>query len=129
MDRAIPLHQQVQASAERLYASGYAALSDGNAAAAQRYFGLMLAVAPFDERPWIGLAASRERLGDHRVAAGLYQLAAAVSPNPALPLLGQARAYLALYRPRRAEALLDQAEASTDDPAMLSVIESMRRKR
>src|SRR5690606_19356581 len=99
MNHALTTRAHVNATAEQLYASGYAALTEGNAKTAQRHFGLMLAVAPFDQRPWLGLASSRERLGDHALAAGLYQLAAAVAPDPLLCLLGQARCHSKLGNP------------------------------
>jgi predicted Zn-dependent protease len=111
---------------ESLYASAFTALGLRNTGDAQRYFALMLAVAPFDPRAWMGLAATREQLADHRAAANFYAVAAELDPKSVYCRLGQARALVALHQRDLAEQVLLDVERLTDDPDTRSAIAQLR---
>lgn len=86
----------------------------------------MLAVAPFDPRAWMGLAATREQLADHRAAANFYAVAAELDPKSVYCRLGQARALVALHQRDLAEQVLLDVERLTDDPDTRSAIAQLR---
>ena len=117
----------VEGARESLYASAFNALSQGDNAGAQRYFGLMAAVDPFDERVWIGLATVREQRSDWVKAAGFYGLARSVNPGSVFARLGAARVAIRRGRAQQAEVLLDQAESLTDDIMVCNAISQLRR--
>ena len=122
-----PSKAAVQGVRESLYASAFNALRHGDSAGAERYFGLMAAVGPFDERVWLGLGVIREQRGDWVKAAGLYGLARSVNPGSLFGRLGGARVAIRQGRLQRAEVLLDQAESLTEDPVVCSAISQLRR--
>jgi Flp pilus assembly protein TadD len=111
---------------ESVYASAFTALGLGNTADAQRYFGLMLAVAPFDYRAWLGLAAACEQTGDCRLAANFYGVASDFEPRSAYCKLGQARALLKLGESANAATLFDEAERLSEDPSLLAAVRQLR---
>ena len=65
---------------EYCYGAAHRALSTEQLELAQRLFGVMAAMAPHDERAWIGLAMIREQASDWRAAAGLYGVGTAFAP-------------------------------------------------
>jgi regulator of sirC expression with transglutaminase-like and TPR domain len=117
---------QIAERAEQLYASGFNALAENKTEAAQRCFGLMLALSPLDERPWAGLGAAREQLEDFHVAAGLYKLGSSVAPKSIYCKLGEARSRARLGEHHAALQLLDQAELLAEDSRALAAIEEIR---
>ena len=112
--------------AERVYATAYEALENDQIEAAERYFALLALMAPRDERAWIGLAVTRERRGDVPMAAARYLLGSAFAPNSTWCHFGRARALRCLGRAAEAEQALDEAEATTDDAALLEIISAER---
>ncbi len=60
---AITARSRATHTTEKLYATAYKALGDGDSECAQRTFMLMAGTAPFDARAWVGLGASLEQQG------------------------------------------------------------------
>lgn len=112
--------------AERVYATAFQALENDDYTAAERYFALLALLAPRDERAWVGLAVSRERCGDDNMAAARFLLGGALLPASTWCHLGRARALRRLGRSAEAETAFDEAEATTDDEALLRLIEQER---
>ncbi|HEX2732509.1 MAG TPA: hypothetical protein VHM70_12940 [Polyangiaceae bacterium] len=111
---------------ERLYATGYAALAERNLDLALEAFGLMAAVSPFEERPWIGLGAAHEQNRNWSAAAGFYRMGRSVAGHSVWPLIGEARALAALGRRAEAEGLLEQALELTSERSIAEQIENLR---
>ena len=107
---------------EYCYASAFRALEDGDTETAQRLFGVMAAMAPRDERAWIGLAMVREGKKQWRAAAGLYGVGTSFAPASAWCHVGKGRNLLRLGRLIEAEAAFEQAEQLSDDPELLSAL-------
>lgn len=111
---------------ERVYASAHEALENDDVQTAERYFGILALLAPRDERAWIGLGVTRERRGDWPMAAARYLLGGAIVPSSTWCHFGRARALRRLGRTDEAERAFDEAEASTEDPTLLRLIEEER---
>jgi Flp pilus assembly protein TadD len=112
--------------AERCYASAYQALARGDTETAEHLFGLMAILLPQDERPWLGLAAARERKADWRAAAGLYHVGCALVPHSARCWLGRVRALEQLERFDEAERIRVKAEELTEGHARLAAVAGAR---
>jgi tetratricopeptide (TPR) repeat protein len=111
---------------EQCYASAYRALEEDDLVAAHRLFGVMAAMAPRDERAWIGLAIIRERKEQWRAAAGLYGVATAFVPTSAWCHFGKGRCLSRMGRLPDAETSYGIAEALSDDPSLLGALERER---
>jgi tetratricopeptide (TPR) repeat protein len=112
--------------AEQCYAGAYQALENGDPANAQGLFLLMALLVPRDERPWIGLAVARERLGDWLRAAGLYQMGSALAPASAWCHFGRGRALKRMGRFRQAERSFDHAEELAESRLLRAAIADER---
>lgn len=111
---------------EYCYASAHAALEAEQNLFATRLFGVLAAIAPTDERGWIGLAVTRERAEDWHAAAGLYSVGAALVPRSAWCHFGAGRALLRQGKDAQAEAAFRLAEALADDRTLSEAIEQER---
>lgn len=111
---------------ERLYAGAYEALAQGDLDYADKMFGMLAAVAPTDERPWIGLAVVKERRGQWRAAAGFYQVGTKLVPGSAWCHFGRGRALAREGMSTEAMNALDVAETLTDDALTLAAIAEER---
>jgi tetratricopeptide (TPR) repeat protein len=112
--------------AERIYATAFEALENDDVAIAERWFGILALVAPRDERAWIGLAVARERHNDWAMAAARYLLGGALVPGSTWCHFGRARSLRHLGRAAEAEQAFDEAELTTDDHALLLLINEER---
>lgn len=119
-------NQQVNEARERLYAAGFHALAAHDSRKAYKSFGLMAAMCPLDERPWLGLGATHEHDSDWQLAAGCYRIARRVAERSPMPLLGEARVLGVLGKLAEARSLLDQAELIAEEPATFAQIEEIR---
>ncbi|GMV17077.1 MAG: hypothetical protein AMXMBFR56_53010 [Polyangiaceae bacterium] len=121
-----PAPPSLSTIAERVYATAYEALDNDDLRTAERFFGLLLLLAPRDERAWIGLAVVRERKEDWAMAAARYLLGGALVPDSAWCHIGRGRALLQLGRGHEADEAFAEAESVTSDAALLRVIERER---
>jgi hypothetical protein len=110
------------AMAEQCYASAYQALTCGQDTHARRLFGLLAAMIPSDERPWIGLAVCHERRANWAMAAAMYGMGSALAKDTAWSHFGRGRALQRLGKRMAARRAFQSAEAATSDPALLSAI-------
>jgi hypothetical protein len=115
-----------EATAEQCYASAYQALASGRDAEAKRLFGLLAAMTPHDERPWIGLAVCHERRANWALAAAMYGLGSVLAKDSAWSHFGRGRALKRLGKPSLALQAFQSAEAVTTDPTLLLAIEEER---
>ncbi len=111
---------------EALYAGAYSALGEGRATEAQRQFAMMVGVAPFDVRAWVGLGASLEQAGMHQRALGVYLVGAKLVPTSVYCKLGQARTLFKLGKTHEALRVLDAAELATNEEQDVRLIDQMR---
>jgi Flp pilus assembly protein TadD len=111
---------------ERLYATGFYALGGHDLALALEAFGLMAAMCPLDQRPWLGLGAAYEQLENWEQARGFYRVARGVAGHSVWPLLGSARVLAALGQRSEACGLLDRAEQLANDELCREQIARLR---
>ncbi|MCU0691928.1 MAG: hypothetical protein MUF54_11040 [Polyangiaceae bacterium] len=111
---------------ERCYATAYRALEEGDAHRAMKLFGIMAVLAPRDERAWIGLGTSNEKIGNHERAAGVYHIGASMTGGSGWCEFGRGRALKRLRLAKHAARAFAHAESLTDDPSLLDAIEQER---
>lgn len=124
-----PSHNRVPhagAIAETLYATGFRALSEGFSKEAQKCFSLMVGVAPFDARPWVGLGASFEQQGNWKRALGMYIFGRTMNPDSVHCKLGEARMLAKTGEHQKAESVLDVAEAQANHMDEVKLVERLR---
>jgi hypothetical protein len=117
---------QYETARERLYATGFNALAVHDSKLALNAFGLMAAMSPLDERPWLGLGAAHEQAEHWELAAGFYRMGRSVADLSVWPLLGEARSLGKLGKVSEARRLLDHAEDLTSEAGILNHIERIR---
>ena len=111
---------------ERLYASAYKALQEGDLTNAQRLFGLMACMGTGDERVWIGLGTIREKKNDTSRAATVYQLGTVFAPNSVWCHLALGRTLGRLSQHNKALCALDKADELADSPQIQQAIDAVR---
>lgn len=116
----------LDAEKERLYASAYKALTEGDLTNAQRMFGLMAAMGTSDERVWIGLGTIREKKNDTQRAATVYQLGTVFAPSSVWCHLALGRTLGRLGQHNKALCALDKADELADNPQIQSAIDAVR---
>ena len=122
LTQATLLPESLSGVAERCYASGHAALENGDDAQARLFFLLLALVEPRGARSYLGLGLSSERLRQHPLAAALYALGLRLAGESPWLAFGYARTLRILGREHDAERAFDRAEASTREAAVLTVI-------
>ncbi len=115
---------QTLATANALYRTGRWLLDQQRHDDALHVFRTMLAVAPSDERGWLGLAACHEERGEADRADALYALAPSACGGALRCLVARARLRGAAGDEAEARALYGDAaagaaEAGDDDVAMI----------
>lgn len=114
---------------ETLYAAALWLLREERPADAMHLFRLMLLCAPSDERGWLGLGTSHERLDQEDLALKIYAVAQDASPAPRCTL-ARARLLRRLGRDDDAEVAFDEAEvaaAATNDDDAIGLVANARR--
>lgn len=111
---------------EKLYATAYHALGQGDSETAQRAFLHMAGIVPFDARAWVGLGASLEQQGKCKQALGVYTFGRSLAPTSIYCKLGCARVWAKLGNHTRAQCELDAAEAHANHQYELQLIDRLR---
>jgi Flp pilus assembly protein TadD len=113
-----------EASIEALYATGHWLLSADRFGDAAIVFRMMALAAPSDERSWLALGACHEGIGQHGIAASLYEVAGAVAAPAIRCTIARGRSLRLLGRDDEAGDAFEQAfdlavEAGDEDLAAL----------
>ncbi len=114
-----------QASIEALYATGHWLYTAERFADAAIVFRMMALADATDERAWLALGGCHEGIGQHAIAATLYELAAAVATPAVRCTIARARSLRTLGRDDEAEAAFERArdlalEGGDEDLAQLA---------
>ncbi|HNS95971.1 MAG TPA: hypothetical protein PKL73_03400 [Polyangiaceae bacterium] len=114
---------------EPCYSAAYRAWQDEDGSTAKRLFGCLAAMAPKDERGWMGLATVYERERKWHVAVGFYGVATVMAPGNPWCHLGKARCLMRMGREPQARRTFDLAESLSDDADFLDALERERGER
>jgi len=115
------------AVAERCYAAGFRALTEGDLDAGARLFLLLALLEPRRERSWVGLALAHERGGRTPVAAAVYAIGQRLCGGGSVWLeFGRGRMLRALGRKQEAELAFDSAETLAGGTNLARIIEEER---
>jgi type III secretion system low calcium response chaperone LcrH/SycD len=98
-------------SLETLYEQAYDSYTKGKGMEAARYFGLLIALNPFQQKFWMGLAASQQLEKKYDKALQAYALAALLDDRDPIPHYHAAQCYLAMGNKKDAIKALELAEA------------------
>lgn len=101
--------------AETLYATGFWLLDQQRPSDALHVFRTMLAVAPADERGWLGLGEAHERLEQLDKAVRLYSLGLVTCTTSARLWLASARIATKLGRDEQALLAFDRARELAEE--------------
>jgi Flp pilus assembly protein TadD len=96
-------------SIEALYATGHWLYSAQRFADAAIVFRMMALADASDERAWLALGGCHEGIGQHAIAAALYELAADVASPAIRCTIARARSLRTLGRDDEAETAFEQA--------------------
>jgi Flp pilus assembly protein TadD len=123
-------HPVERQAVEALYATGHWLLSLDRLRPALDVFRTLTIVAPGDERGWLGLGQTHEKLEDERTAEGLYRLACQTLPDSVRCRVAHARALRAIGDTEGATELLEQAAdmaSDGDDDELVQIVRFERR--
>lgn len=101
--------------ADTLYALGQWLIEEGRAADAVHVYRTMLMSAPQDERSWLGIGQSHERLGHDEPALALYELGEKTVPTSFRCPLARARLLRRMNKDVAAESAFERAEERAVD--------------
>lgn len=117
-----------EASIEALYATGHWLYTAARFADAAIVFRMMALADETDERAWLALGGCHEGIGQHAIAATLYELAGTVASPAIRCTIARARSLRTLGRDDEAEMTMEHArelalEHGDDDLADLAARE------
>ena len=115
--------------ADTLYSTGFWLLEQERPHDAVHVFRTMLALAPSDERGWLALGESHERMNEVDKSTRLYRLGVAACGGSARLLVAFARAARKLGRDEQSLESYDQAfeiALERDDEQLVRIIEAER---
>jgi type III secretion system low calcium response chaperone LcrH/SycD len=114
-------------SLEDIYEKAYDHYSAGEGAHAAKQFGMLITLDPFQQRFWMGLAASQHLEKQYKKALQAYALAALLDDRDPAPHYHAAQCYLAMGNKNEAIKALDLAEAhASQNSALLSFCNQIR---
>lgn len=111
-------------SLEALYEQAYDHYTSGRGLEAARSFGLLIALNPFQQKFWMGLAASQHLEQQYEKALQAYALAALLDDQDPVPHYHAAQCYLAMGNKRDAIKALELAEAHASAHSSLASLRS-----
>lgn len=96
---------------DQLYEKAYDHYAEGQGGEASHHFGLLIALNPFRQEYWMGLAASRQLAKDYDKALQAYAVAALLDDRDPSPHYHAAQCYLSLGNKADTLKALELAEA------------------
>lgn len=121
---------EVTQTTDALYAVGHGMLEQERLRDAGDVFRAMMVLFPGDERAWLGLGTTHERMGDVQLAIEIFSMGVVALPNAIRTRVALAKALRSVGKDDDAEAVLDGAAERaerTQDEELEELVERVRR--